>query len=341
MASTAAPTAASAYWCYTCTRIVRVMAGGGNDVVCPHCDGGFVQAVDPTDFSPDPLRRLDSPRAGPGRRRRNGLSLNPLIVLRSSPELEPPPDEGGGRRSYELYYDDGAGSGLRPLPWTMSESLLGSGFELMLDRLSQIGFSLWNRPENPPASKKAVESLPTVEILSTHVSSDPHCAVCTEAFSIGSKAREMPCKHIYHPECILPWLSLRNSCPVCRYQLPTDGHDAIPGRALGLTIWRLPGGGFAVGRFVGGGEVPMPAVYSEMDGNLSVNGGARRGNELGPWIRRRTEGGRIRRFFDNFGSFFRRARSDSSSDSGSGFSVFRRLSSRRRRELVSLESDRQ
>lgn len=338
MSSAATPTAAAAYWCYTCTRTVSVMPGGGNDVVCPHCDGGFVQAVDPTDFSLDPLRRLDSPRAGPARGRRNGLSFNPLIVLRSPTELEPPPDEGGGRRSYELYYDDGADSGLRPLPWAMSESLLGSGFELMLDRLSQIGFGLWNRPENQPASKKVVDSLPVVEILSTHVSSDSHCAVCVESFSIGSKAREMPCKHIYHSECILPWLSLRNSCPVCRYQLPTDGHDAIPGRAMGLTIWRLPGGGFAVGRFVGGGEVDMPAVYSEMDGNLSLNGGARRGNELEPWIRRRTEVGRIRRFFDNFRSFFRRvARSDSSS--GSGHSVFRSYSLRRRRRrvLVSLE----
>lgn len=179
----------------------------------------------------------------------------------------------------------------------------------MLDRFSQNGFSLGNRPENPPASKKAVESLPVVEIISTHVSSDSHCAVCTEAFSIGSEAREMPCKHIYHPECIHPWLSLRSSCPVCRYHLPTHGHDEIPGRAVGLTIWRLPGGGFAVRRFVGGGEVDMPAVFSEMDGSLSLNGGARWGSELGPLIRRRTEGGRIRRFFDYFGSFFRRARS--------------------------------
>ncbi|KZV47071.1 hypothetical protein F511_33924 [Dorcoceras hygrometricum] len=336
MASTATPTAA-AYWCYTCTRTVSVMSGGGNDIVCPHCGGGFIQAVDPSDFSPEPLRRLESSRDGTGRARRSGLSFNPLIILRSAPDLEPPPpDEGGGRRSYELYYEDGVGSGLRPLPSTMSESLLGSGFQVMLDRLSQVGFSLWSRPENPPASKKAVESLPVVEILSTHVTSDSHCAVCIEAFSIGSEAREMPCKHIYHSECILPWLSLRNSCPVCRYQLPTDGHDSSPGNAVGLTVWRLPGGGFAVGRFVGGGAVDMPAVYSEMDGDLSLSGGSRRGDELRPWIRRRAEGGRIRRFFDNFGSFFRRARSDSSS--GSGNSFFRRYSlRRRRRELVSFE----
>ncbi|KAI3697351.1 hypothetical protein L6452_30310 [Arctium lappa] len=32
----------------------------------------------------------------------------------------------------------------------------------------------------------------------------------------------MPCKHKFHGESILPWLELHSSCPVCRYQLPSD-----------------------------------------------------------------------------------------------------------------------
>jgi len=198
--------------------------------------------------------------------------------------------------------------------------------------LAQIEINGVGRCEHPPASKAAIESMPTIEIVSSHVNTESHCAVCKEAFELGTEAREMPCKHIYHPDCILPWLSLRNSCPVCRHELPTDAinrsspvSDAGTGRdefsqsqsqspalteedAVGLTIWRLPGGGFAVGRFSGGrraAERELPVVYTEMDGGFN-NGGAPRRISWTSRSSRTRENSGIGGMFRSFMSLFRR-----------------------------------
>ncbi|XP_022862774.1 probable E3 ubiquitin-protein ligase RHC2A [Olea europaea var. sylvestris] len=308
----------SAYWCYRCNRFVRVWTQ--DSIACPDCNGGFVEEIEnanPSSISDSRRRRypaaamymMRNPESGPGsglgssprirRSRRNGgdrSPFNPVIVLRG------PNDGGGGATAgggFALYYDDGTGSGLRPLPDTMSEFLLGSGFDRLLDQLSQIEANGIGRIDsNPPASKAAIESMPTVEINDQHIAIESHCAVCKEAFDLGSEAREMPCKHLYHQDCILPWLSLRNSCPVCRHELPTDddnndsnyhrdttsvnrgGNEIVnEDETVGLTIWRLPGGGFAVGRFSGGrrgGDRELPVVYTEMDGGFNNNGIPRR-----------------------------------------------------------------
>ncbi|KAL8232020.1 hypothetical protein R6Q57_001798 [Mikania cordata] len=275
----------SSYWCYRCNRFVTVLTHSRDSfLICPNCNGGFVEEIDRTLLTGPTLpesihRRFPAAAMYPTppvlrRARRNTgdrSPFNPVIVFRG-PTSTPEPASNGG---FELYYDDETGSGLRPLPESMSEFLLGSGFDRFLDQLSQIEANGLGRIDNnPPASKAAIESMPTIEFQEKHIHNDPHCAVCKEAFELGTEAKEMPCKHLYHSNCILPWLALRNSCPVCRHELPSDNQDSVQlneEEAVGLTIWRLPGGGFAVGRF-SGVERELPVVFTEMDGGFNSNG---------------------------------------------------------------------
>lgn len=205
---------------------------------------------------------------------------------------------------------------------------MGSGFDRLLDQLANLEINGVGRLEHPPASKAAIESMPIIKIVASHVSTESHCAVCKEAFELNTEVREMPCKHIYHSDCILPWLSMRNSCPVCRHELPTDvgrsGRNSPESDGnrdedtVGLTIWRLPGGGFAVGRFTGGrraAERELPVVYTEVDAGFNAGAGVPRRISWETSIRRTRESGRLRRVFRSFSSFFGRITNSSSSRS--------------------------
>ncbi|KAL6911411.1 hypothetical protein ACP4OV_000216 [Aristida adscensionis] len=74
-----------------------------------------------------------------------------------------------------------------------------------------------------PAARAAVEGLPTVVVAEGDAAcGGAQCAVCKDGVEAGERARRLPCAHLYHDGCILPWLAIRNTCPLCRHELPTD-----------------------------------------------------------------------------------------------------------------------
>uniref|UniRef100_A0AC11AS69 Ring finger protein 181 n=1 Tax=Ovis aries TaxID=9940 RepID=A0AC11AS69_SHEEP len=78
----------------------------------------------------------------------------------------------------------------------------------------------WDHHLPPPAAKTAVENLPRTVIRGSQA--ELKCPVCLLEFEEAETAIEMPCHHLFHSNCILPWLSKTNSCPLCRHELPTD-----------------------------------------------------------------------------------------------------------------------
>ncbi|KAJ0750234.1 putative transcription factor C2H2 family [Helianthus annuus] len=95
-----------------------------------------------------------------------------------------------------------------------------AGYEALLQTLADSD-SIGRRGA-PPAAKSAVENLHTVEVNSSIC--NEICAVCKDNVvnNEGKVVKQLECGHMYHGECIVPWLGSRNSCPVCRFELPTD-----------------------------------------------------------------------------------------------------------------------
>ncbi|XP_052198100.1 E3 ubiquitin-protein ligase MPSR1-like [Diospyros lotus] len=72
-----------------------------------------------------------------------------------------------------------------------------------------------------PASKAAIEALPVVKITEEE-EEESECAICLAEYEVGGEAKEMPCKHRFHPGCIEKWLGIHGSCPVCRFMMPVE-----------------------------------------------------------------------------------------------------------------------
>ncbi|KAI3953643.1 hypothetical protein MKW98_017467 [Papaver atlanticum] len=79
---------------------------------------------------------------------------------------------------------------------------------------------------NPPAARTVIENLTSVVVTQEDVENKSAiCAVCKDEMGMEEQVKKLPCSHCYHGDCILPWLGMRNTCPVCRYELPTDDPD--------------------------------------------------------------------------------------------------------------------
>lgn len=146
-----------------------------------------------------------------------GEAFNPMLLLQGQMQ-----NFLGGGGNVEVFFDNGTGNPRR-LPGNFGDYFLGPGLDQLIQQLAE---NDPNRYGAPPAAKTAIDAMPTIQISQEHLGTDAaQCAVCKDEFELGAQVRQMPCKHMYHPDCILPWLAQHNSCPVCRYEMPTDDAD--------------------------------------------------------------------------------------------------------------------
>uniref|UniRef100_A0A8C2FSQ7 Ring finger protein 122 n=1 Tax=Cyprinus carpio TaxID=7962 RepID=A0A8C2FSQ7_CYPCA len=62
------------------------------------------------------------------------------------------------------------------------------------------------------------------------------CAVCLEDFRTKDELGVLPCQHAFHKRCLVKWLEVRCSCPLCNNpvsdalgQTHKDGVQILPG----------------------------------------------------------------------------------------------------------------
>ncbi|GAA5882057.1 hypothetical protein JCM1840_004240 [Sporobolomyces johnsonii] len=91
-----------------------------------------------------------------------------------------------------------------------------------------------------PAPDDMIEKLPRIKASEDLLSHDSinDCPICQDAFQLSEELIPLPCRHLFHSDCIVPWLKTSGTCPVCRHALvPQPGQEGYtgPGEATAAT----------------------------------------------------------------------------------------------------------
>eukprot|EP01117_Protostelium_nocturnum_P004064 TRINITY_DN1534_c0_g1_i1.p1 TRINITY_DN1534_c0_g1~~TRINITY_DN1534_c0_g1_i1.p1 ORF type:complete len:416 (-),score=173.62 TRINITY_DN1534_c0_g1_i1:366-1613(-) len=92
-------------------------------------------------------------------------------------------------------------------------------FEDLLDYLMR-----QHQPQGPPPTSKSVLNKLPVLSVDQEMTAET-CLVCQENFQMEESALKLPCKHLFHKDCVTTWLEQHCTCPTCRYELPVDDKD--------------------------------------------------------------------------------------------------------------------
>lgn len=85
----------------------------------------------------------------------------------------------------------------------------------------------------PPAPPEILNNLPKIKVDAQRVIEGEDCTVCKEELNIDEEVAQLPCKHVYHEECIKRWLETRDTCPVCRAPTAPEHHQSTDNAAGG------------------------------------------------------------------------------------------------------------
>uniref|UniRef100_A0A0V0HZ86 RING-type E3 ubiquitin transferase n=1 Tax=Solanum chacoense TaxID=4108 RepID=A0A0V0HZ86_SOLCH len=187
------------FWCHECDMSVFLLHPTPNNPRCPHCHSDFLEHMD---------------------------SITPTILPQFPNHPNPTSD-------IET-----------PTTFTPSDDnfLLNSPYlHRLIRHLTTTNDAPTPNPHNNSASRSAVAALELLQITSSMLENDPDipCAVCKDQFLLDMQVKMLPCKHMYHSDCILPWLEMNNSCPVCRFQLPTEEDEVCRRRQNFVAAMRL------------------------------------------------------------------------------------------------------
>mmetsp|Transcript_8322 Transcript_8322/g.11241 ORF Transcript_8322/g.11241 Transcript_8322/m.11241 type:complete len:212 (-) Transcript_8322:341-976(-) len=173
-------------------------------LTCIECGSEFLECgVDQGRIPEDALQTLRACALG-------GDALSPEELLMNLSMLRPNSEDG---------LQQSVGSSGRVAEYNEEESLE----DRILAQAATLSMEEAERTEHPTPLEVRNEVPKTKVDKSFRWSRVPggskECAVCFSDMVIGSSVRTLPCNHVFHNNCIIPWLKTQAVCPICRHSL--------------------------------------------------------------------------------------------------------------------------
>jgi E3 ubiquitin-protein ligase RNF115/126 len=225
------------YWCFNCERqFSKLNVNENTEVHCPTCDCPSEEITgdnDPRLFRPfvaeQNQNRSSNSTSNPETQQPNQQSEHPHEHHHHHhhhPQMHPAfgaflgsfprqPRNGGVFVPIEIVFIEGDGN-----MGNMLDGLFGllgaprAGGRTMDQIIEEFLRNDPNRYGPPPASDTAISNLKKKKF--TNVQESKACTVCQDDYNEQDELVEMPCGHEFHDACVINWLKLHNTCPVCR-----------------------------------------------------------------------------------------------------------------------------
>lgn len=102
--------------------------------------------------------------------------------------------------------------------------------EADLSILPKYRFEAFNNSDKPGVG---VGKMIPVETSSAYLanervllSEDAECCICLTPYEDGTELHTLPCNHHFHSACIVKWLKMNATCPLCKYDI-LKGNDQV------------------------------------------------------------------------------------------------------------------
>ncbi len=120
--------------------------------------------------------------------------------------------------NFPIYYEEiGMDDAINAVEQQIIDELCPNPDKMSYEQLLELEDKVGN--VNKGLNKDKINKIPVVTFKKGIYEDCDKCIICQEKFDYGEKVKLLNCGHVFHQECIEPWLAKEKSCPFCKSEV--------------------------------------------------------------------------------------------------------------------------